>query len=224
MSRAQKNQGPPDQTQLNLATTRFEQAAGIFRADGEVESTAGTYKIIGDVLPDGDLKVHYYQLAAAEFHKNGQIAGEAEFLTGLGQRYYNRGRTSPPPSNRPFFEKAIFYLESGLRLYQQLGKRNEYSAIFSSIGSTYRILNKYDEALAAFQAALSNSLDLGDTKALPRDYYYVGAVQESKGAKDDAKKSYEEIIRVTANDQNNYFRRSAENGLKRLRSEPKAQP
>jgi|GEM_PF-6487038 len=219
MSRSQNDQGPPDQTQLNLATTRFEQAAEIFRADGEVESTASTYKTIGDGLKEGDLKVHYYQLGAAEFHKNGQIEAEAEFLAALGRRYYSRVRALPIASNRPFYEKSIFYLDEGLKLYQQLGKRNEYSSIYWTIGLGYRYLNKNDEALMAFQAALSNSLSIGDTKVLPRDYFNVGYIQELKGAKDEAKKAYDEIMRLTANDQNDYYRGSAQIGLKRLRGE-----
>ena len=216
-----------DQTRLNLANARFEQAAGIFRADGDLENTVETYRIIAEGLSEGNLKSKYYQLAAEEYHKAGQFDLEAKFLAKVGLRYYTRSRSlaiTRSKTDPRLYESALVYLNQALRLYQQRGKWEEYSNLYSTIGLTYRFLNKYDEALAAFQAALSNSLSNGDAEALPRDYYYVGNIQDLKGAKDEAKKAYDEVIRLTANTPTDRYKKYAENALDQLRKQTQAKP
>ena len=219
--RSQPTKGTPDVANLNLATDRFDKAAEVFRADGDVENTVNTYKVIAGDLEEGDLKSRYYELGAAEYHRAGKLDSEAAFLLSIGRKYMSRSRSGRNSSDErsQASDKAIDYMNRALSLYQQQGKREDYSSVYTALGSIYRSLSKYDEALAAFQAALKNSLSIGDQKSLPRDYYNLGRTQESKGAKEDAKKSYDEVIRLTTNDLDNLFRRNAETGLKRLRGE-----
>lgn len=91
--------------------------------------------------------------------------------------------------------------------------------MYASIAGIYNGLAKYDEALTAYQTALSISLKIDDKESLPRDYYNLGRFLELRGKKDEAKKAYEEVIRLTPNDGPNLLRRGAEGGLKRLRGE-----
>ena len=225
--RAVNSEGSTKQNYLNLAEARFEKAAEIFRSEGDLEKIVNTYSVIANGLNEGDLKDRYYARAAAEYHKAGNIQAEAAFLNSIGRRYISRIRSAAITLNKdvPYAGKAIPYLSEALRLYQQLGKQQEYAGVYQNLGFVYTNLKRYNEALAAYKSALSNSSQ--DLTLLIRSHYNVGRTLEYKQDKDEAKKYYEETIRLV-NQQTDTsllsYKRNAELGLKRLRSEPTAKP
>ncbi len=239
--RANAKKDAPNQTYLNLAIDRFNRAAEIFRAEGNVEKTVNTYRVIAEGFDEGDLKSKFYELAAAEYHRVGKPEAEATFLVAIGRKYFARARTlrTPEPERIQGYNKAIFYLNRAIKLYQQQGNREDSSGVYAALGAIYSNISKYDEALAAYQSALSNSQSINNTKLLLRDHYNLGRFLEIRGDKDEAKKSYEKVISlvvepIDATTRN--YKKNADNGLKRLRGElpplnppkpepsPKAQP
>lgn len=232
--RADKAKGPAEQNNIQLAEAALEKAADIIRAEGNLEKLIVTYRMIADGLDEGDLKIKYNKRAAAEYHKAGNFEEEAALLASVGRRYISRVRSIRIPEERAlYYNNAIPYLSEALRLYQQLGKKQQYSSLYQNLGLVYTNLGRNGEALAAYRSALSNSLSNGDSKSLVRDHYSIGRALEIKGEKDEAKKHYEEVIRLVGQQNDSIiliYKRNSENGLKRLRGDmpplnaPKAEP
>ena len=196
--------------------------------------TVNTYHFIAEELNEGDLKNSYYQRAAAEYHKAGKIEAEADFFAKIGRTYVSQARlgTTSQAQRVLYYDKVISYMSQALRLYQQLGKQQD-ASLYQSLGLAYSNSGRYDEALAAYQSALSISISTGgDVRSVVRGHYNVGRTHELKGDKDAAKKSYEEVIRLESQSDTVIFtyKRNAEAGLKRLRGElaplnaPKPEP
>jgi energy-coupling factor transporter ATP-binding protein EcfA2 len=233
--RAETSGLPTKEKNLKLAEARFETVVQIFRAEGDLDKTANIYKVIGDRLPEGDLKVKYYQRAAEEYRKAGKVESEAALLAAVGQRYLNRvqDKTIPLGNRVLYYNNALPYLLNALRLYKELGKDQEHFKLYENLGTVYLNTERYDEGLAAYQTALNYSQHTGDPRSLLANNYNIGRALEAKGDKEGAKKYYEETVRLAARPTSTFTylqKQNAENALKRLRGElapanvPKNQP
>ena len=123
------------------------------------------------------------------------------------------------------------YLEVAAAEYHRLGKFDDEAAFWVTVAQRYSLNSRSarfstqlraqfnEKAILYLNQALSMYQKQGKPEQYPSIYAAIGEAQERRGAKDEATKAYEEVLRLIPNAPDNPTRVKAENALKRLRGE-----
>lgn len=132
--------------------------------------------------------ISYSQRALILARQHGDLLGEANALTNVGYGQILTAqqieRLVPEAS-----EAAIGYLQSGLRLAEQLGDRQSQALCCNSLGIAYGLLERHPEAIPYLQQALQAAQRSGDLylqglawSYLAESYYQLGEHLQATGA------------------------------------------
>jgi tetratricopeptide (TPR) repeat protein len=115
------------------------------------------------------LAVHGHARRAAR--QTGDLAGEAEALTGLGTAHWQPGRYSP----------AADYLEQALALYRRAGDRVGEARALGNLGNVHDRMGRYELAAGEFEQALDLFRRAGDQVGEARALANLGLVHWRMG-------------------------------------------
>jgi tetratricopeptide (TPR) repeat protein len=107
-------------------------------------------------------------------------------LLGIGQTEYMSGN----------YQLALDYLNKALSLAIQLDNDEERAIIQQAIGTTYRLLNKPEDALNSYQQSLQAGRRVGNKRSIAKTLDQMAPVQDTLGQQDAALKSYQEALRL----------------------------
>jgi class 3 adenylate cyclase/Tfp pilus assembly protein PilF len=125
----------------------FQQALGLHRERGDLESVASMLNNIGlnyKMLGNYDKAVEYYEQTIRIDEELGKGNEIAKTLNNIGMVYRAWGK----------YDKAIEYFERSLRLKNSLNDKAGVSKSLNNIGLVYTEWKKYDEAIINFKESL----------------------------------------------------------------------
>ncbi|PYV28979.1 MAG: hypothetical protein DMG24_00545, partial [Acidobacteria bacterium] len=93
-------------------------------------------------------------------------------------------------------QKGLDYLNRALTLTVEAGNDEEQAWIMQAMGAAYVTLNKFDEALRDYQAALDIRTRLGQKRGIADSVYAIAEVEDSQGKSALALKGYNQALEL----------------------------
>jgi len=172
---------------LRQAIPKFEQAAILYRQEGDKGSEAYTLNNIGLVynsLGKKQKALEFFNQALPLLRAVGDRGGEAITLNNIGGVYDSLGEK----------QKALAFYNQALPLLRAVGDRGGEAVTLTHIGLVYNSLGEKQKALAFYNQALPLLRAVGDRGEEAVTLNNIGAVYDSLGEKRKALAFYNQAL------------------------------
>lgn len=122
-----------------------------------------------------------------------ELSEEVNYKLGIGKALSGLGKAERTIKN---FEKSIEYLEEALDIYEDLKNEHKIAQALTDLGETFTFKGDYVEARELINEASTYHIDQENFKALARDYFYLGMINNSSGKPDKAIRYYYKAIKL----------------------------
>src|ERR1043166_7397509 len=117
--------------------------------------------------------------------RHSYLMSKAAALSNIGIVYYQRGK----------IDTALFYLEKGLKVQEELGEQQEIANSLNSIGGVYFNTGKTDVALQYFLSGLKYAKECGSVEITAFALGNIGSVYDNLGQTRAALEYYFESLK-----------------------------